>query len=123
MLSNFSFQNYTTICSRLKISGETKHLPLLDFHIPISEQNQHICEQLLRELKLSGYLLNSGKSYHFIGNTLLSEVQLIEKLYYALLLSPMIDRAWIAHQLIQKYCCLRVSKKYDRLPILISYID
>ncbi len=114
------FENYTALCSKTNL--ERLHIPLLDFHIPVSKENQMICANILSKLSLKGYLFDSGKSYHFIGKETINENDLFEKLYYALLYSPIIDKSWIAHQLIQKFCCLRVSSKYGRLPILVQEI-
>ena len=119
--SNIDFHNYTTICSLVN-SESDHHIPLFDFHIPPSNNNQKLCVNIIKHLELTGYLLDSGKSYHFIGNKIISYKDLQEILFNALLFAPIIDKSWIAHQLIQKYCCLRVSKKYERLPILVDEI-
>lgn len=120
--SDVSFNNYTGFSSKINSDTSDLHIPLLDFHIPPSEENQNICLNILLHLNLNGYLLNSGKSYHFIGNTLINYKQLQSILFNALLFSPIIDKSWIAHQLLQGYCCLRVSKKYARLPFLVEEI-
>ena len=101
-------------------TGDIAHLLLLDFHITVSEENGRLCNAILAELNLSGNLFDSGKSYHFISDTLFKEEEFLNVLYNCLLFAPIIDRAWIAHQLIEKSCCLRISKKYNRFPILIN---
>ncbi len=58
-----------------------------------------------------GFLLQSGESYHFYGKGLLDDRALVRFLGQALLLAPVIDRAWIAHQLIEGASALRISKK------------
>lgn len=116
------FQKYTGVSSLINGKNSGLHIPLLDFHIPPSIENQKICINILIHLNLKGYLLNSGKSYHFIGNEIIDFESLQTILYNALLFSPVIDKSWIAHQLIQKYCCLRVSQKYARLPYLVEEI-
>lgn len=120
--SAIDFQNYTGVSSLLNGNSSNLHIPLLDFHIPPSVANQQMCLKILMHLNLKGYLLDSGKSYHFIGNELVDFESLQIILFNSLLFSPIIDKSWIAHQLIQKYCCLRVSQKYGRLPCLISEI-
>jgi hypothetical protein len=42
----------------------------------------------------------------------------------ALLLAPIIDRAWVAHQLIERACGLRISpgKTYAQPPIVIDQV-
>ncbi len=116
-------QDYLTICSKVILSdGSINHIPLLDFHIPVNEKNEIICEAVIRTLGLKGFLLNSGKSYHFYGMNLIEETSLIDMLSHSLLFAPIIDRSWIAHQLIEKKCSLRISKKYSRLPFKIRDI-
>lgn len=117
------FQKYTGISSLINGKDSNSHIPFLDFHIPPSNTNQKICLKILIHLNLQGYLLNSGKSYHFIGKNVMDFENLQTVLHNALLFSPIIDKSWIAHQLIQKYCCLRISKKYDRLPYLVEEIN
>ena len=120
--NEIKFENYTGLSSSVNNENSNLHIPLLDFHIPPSIQNQKLCSKLINHLKIKGYLLNSGKSYHFIGNEIIDFESLQNILFNALLFSPIIDKSWVAHQLIQKYCCLRVSKKYARLPYLVEEI-
>lgn len=91
--------------------GSIKHLPLLDFHIPVSELNQNIVYKVCANLNLKGYILNSGESYHYIGLTPVEWDNLYMILSKALLFCPIIDRAWVSHQLQEKSCSLRVDKK------------
>ena len=120
--TDIEFKRYTGVTSLLNGVNTIYHIPLLDFHIPVSTTNQKLCLNILIHLNLKGYLLNSGKSYHFIGNEIVNFERLQTILFNALLFSPVVDKSWIAHQLIQKYCCLRVSQKYGRLPYLIEEI-
>jgi len=120
--NNIDFQTYTGLSSSVISEKSNLHIPLLDFHIPPSNANQQLCSEILVHLNLKGYLLNSGKSYHFIGSDIIDFKSLQNLLFNALLFSPIVDKSWIAHQLIQKYCCLRVSKKYERLPYLVEEI-
>ena len=116
-------RSYLTINSKLRLIDDSiMHMPLLDFHIPVSENNQKICGAVLRELKLRGYLLVSGKSYHFYGKELVTESELMRTLATALFFSPIIDKSWIAHQLIERSCCLRITPKYNHLPYLVEEI-
>jgi len=99
--------------SRVRLhSGEYSHIPMLDFHCPSGAANQEICAQVAQLLLPSGgYLLDSGQSYHFYGKSLIRERDFFTFLGRALLLSPIIDRAWVAHQLIEGACGLRISPK------------
>lgn len=123
IINDVSFNNYTAFSSKINSDTSELHIPLIDFHIPVSDENQNICLNILLLLNLKGYLLNSGKSYHFIGKEVVNYMQLQNILFNALLFSPIIDKSWIAHQLIQKFCCLRVTEKYQRLPFLVNKIE
>lgn len=99
------------------------HMPMLDFHIPVSEFNFKIIRDVLIELKvISGYILNSGESYHFIGDYYIDEKSLIDFLANALFFAPIIDRAWIGHQILERSCSLRIDKKHGVYPEMICYI-
>lgn len=98
----------------LSVSGEEAHLPMLDFRVAISEENEElVCEQL-RAMKLQGWLLESGRSYHFLGRSVLDGRACLSKfLGQALLFAPLVDGRWVAHQLIEGACALRISSGND----------
>jgi hypothetical protein len=97
------------------VSGEVAHLPLLDFHLPATPFNEKVALEALQALGIGpGYLLASGKSYHFIGSRLIEFSAFPRFLARALLLSPVIDRSWIAHQIIEGRSAVRISPKPGR---------
>ena len=103
--------NNLAFISQVHLSNGYKHLPLIDFHIKPSVVNQKTVEVVLNKLELNaGYLINSGKSYHFISKKLVNQNELEVLLAKMIFFSPIIDRNWIAHQLIEKKCALRVTK-------------
>lgn len=108
-------------CSKVVMTNEEEwHLPLLDFHIPVSETNVRIVESVCRILGLlKGWILNSGESYHFIGEIPMSYHDLEQMLYRALMFTPIIDKAWISHQLREKSCSLRIGKKNGITPKIV----
>src|SRR5208282_912323 len=103
---------------------EVLHLPMLDFHCPASRENEVLVKAVIGEIGLEGYIAKSGASYHFYGCTLVDEQSLITILGKSLLFCPIIDRAWIAHQLIERACGLRISagKSYEKCPEIIGTI-
>jgi len=125
-LNFFDDKKYDNIAINSTIKtkqGEKKHIPLLDFNLSVNPQNQIIVEKVLNKLGFSnGYLLRSGKSYHFFGIELIDDNQLINLLGRALLYTPIIDGRWIGHQLIERSCSLRISNKYDTFPHLIKIL-
>ena len=125
-IDNLKFIDTTEICelfqlkqqriavnSQVKmIDGSIRHLPMLDFHIPVSDNHIPIIYKVCKCLELpDGYILNSGESYHYIGITPIEWETLYIILCKALLYSPIIDKAWISHQLIEKSCSLRIGQK------------
>jgi hypothetical protein len=105
--------------------GSLRHLPMLDFHPPKSAPNQRIVEAVAGRLFPQGaILLDSGESYHAYGTELLSESEFRRFLGMALLLAPIVDRAYVAHQLIEGRCALRLTPGggKSRVPTVISVL-
>ncbi len=104
--------------------GSVKQLPLLDFHVGYSDHATRLIAEIMPLLGVSGALLRSGKSYHFYGESLVTDAELAAFLGRALLFAPIVDRAWIAHQLIEGCCALRISphSELEGIPILIQYV-
>jgi hypothetical protein len=104
--------------------GNTLHLPMLDFHCLASPENDILVKSVMTEIGLEGYIARSGRSYHFYGNKLVDEQSLVAILAKALLFSPIVDRAWIAHQLLERACGLRISpgKDYQNCPVIIDEV-
>ena len=102
--------------------GTKKQIVLLDFHIPVSSINTEIVRQTLLHLQLgNGYVMNSGESYHYIHNHYLSEDDFKNILIKSLFFSPIIDRLWVAHQLLNGSATLRIGEKHGIYPTCIDY--
>lgn len=113
------------LSSRVRCSdGVKRHIPMLDFHCRESAHNDLLVRQIAEALEIKGYLAHSGQSYHFYGAQLISEDELIQFLSKSLLYCPVIDRAWIAHQLIERACGLRISpgKNYTGYPTIFAQV-
>jgi hypothetical protein len=100
--------------------GTPLHLPMLDFHCVASPENDNLVKSVMTKIGLEGFIARSGRSYHFYGNELVDEQSLVTVLGKALLFSPILDRAWIAHQLLERACGLRISpgKDYKSCPLI-----
>lgn len=123
-ISSLSLDNLA-LCSEVILdNGEHRHLPLLDFHIPETPNNANIAEEVCRILALGpGWLLESGESYHFIGSKLLKWNAINDMLCQALLFAPILDKAWISHQLLERTCSLRVGAKHGVMPKVCRLIE
>jgi len=116
--------NYAINSKIISNEGKIRHLILLDFHIPESSQNQKVVEEVLKILKVkNGYLINSGKSYHFFGQDLIAPASLTKFLGRCLFFTPIIDKTWIAHQLMERSCSIRFTKKNGYFPTVIKKIE
>ena len=103
--------------------GGTRHFRMLDFHLPCGRENQATAVASLDALRSGqGFLVESGKSYHFLGVDTVSSEELMAFLARALLLGPVVDRAWIAHQMLEGRCALRVSSRVGQtnMPKVVS---
>lgn len=111
------------INSRVRLgNGSVMHIPMLDFKVPVSATAQRVVRQVLIELNCSGYLLKSGKSYHFISNQIVSEDSLMDLLARFILLAPISDKAWAAHMIIERSATLRISPKGSFVPCLLEVL-
>ena len=105
------------------IDGSIAHLFLLDFHVYHSENNLIIVSDILTILGLKGYILSSGESYHFISKSFNSVDSIIDLLAKTLLFSPIVDRAWVAHQLLERSCSVRVGQKHGIFPTVVKELE
>lgn len=102
--------------------GVEWHLALLDFHCDVSSQNESLAALICQNLMPSGYfLIDSGDSYHACGIELLAPMGRIRMLAKALLMAPIVDSNYIAHQLQQDLSTIRVSVggKASREPYVV----
>ena len=92
-----------------------KQLPLLDFHCPESTENDHlisdVCKQLYRGAAL---VFSSGESYHTLGLDPLDEQGFRDFLTRSLLFAPIVDARYVAHQLIEGACALRLNSSMEK---------
>lgn len=121
-ISSFVLDDNIGINSMVRMAdGFYLHIPMIDFHLPVSEKNT---ETVIKICKLLGFeeggVINSGNSYHFMGHKLVSESKLIDILARSLLYGPITDTRWIAHQILERSCTLRIGKKNGLLPQVIT---
>ena len=87
-----------------------RHIPLLDFHCPESCTNDRVVSEISRQLFRSPtLLLSSGESYHAFGLQTLDETSLRDFLARSLLFAPIVDARYVAHQLLEGACALRLT--------------
>jgi hypothetical protein len=105
--------------------GSKRHLPMIDLHAASSSVNQPVVTGLVERLFPEGaLLLESGESYHAYGTRLLSQTEFRSFLGKALLFAPIVDRTYVAHQVIEGRCALRLTAGggKSRVPKVISVV-
>jgi len=103
--------------------GRSAHIPMMDFICTVSAANQDVLIHLLKEFRRErGWLLESGRSYHYYGSTLLSEAEWPVFLGKCLLMSGQSDDRYIGHQLVDGHCVLRLSagKLKVQIPTVVA---
>ncbi len=116
-------KNYAILSKVICKNKRIFHIPLIDFHCMSNRNNILLAEDIVNFLQIgSGYLLDSGESFHFIGSRLIDKNEFKPYLGKLLMYTPIIDKSWIAHQLIEKSCALRISYKNGVLPEVIKPI-
>lgn len=107
----------------LLADGSARHIPLLDFKVPSKEGHDTLVVECVRALGLCGHVLDSGRSYHFIGTSLMSESELLDLLAKFIFLDPVSDKAWAAHQILERSASLRISEVRGQSPFLVASIQ
>jgi hypothetical protein len=103
---------YTAITSEVTFTdGSIGHLPMMDFHCPSSPDNLRLVMEVCRRVFSAGaFILESGESYHSYGKGTVTVEGLLEFLAECLLFVPIVDRAYVAHQIKERRCALRISR-------------
>lgn len=112
------------ILSKVRLlGGESAHIPMMDFKCAPSVRNLEVLVNLLNDLRQGpGYVLESGRSYHYYGLRLLSEEDWKVFLGKCLLMYGYTDERYIGHQLIDGHCVLRLSagKSKSNVPRVVA---
>lgn len=114
------------VTSRVMLdNGDARHIPLMDFHCPVSDGAMALVSAVLRRLLPDGaILLNSGQSYHAYGWRLLDGDEFLDFLARAILFAPIIDRAYCAHKWLERMSALRISRggRAKQVPRVIAVL-
>lgn len=98
------------LSSAVHVGGKGRaHIPLLDFHCASNSRNDVLVGHVCRRLLGAAVVLESGESYHAYGLCVVESQALRSILARAILFAPLIDRAYVAHQLLEGACALRLG--------------
>lgn len=111
LMAQLSDSDVAALSSRVTShTGTVGHIPMVDLRIRHSSTATATAVEVFRTLGVSGTLFQTENSYHFYGEEVLSQDEFITFLARTALFSPVVDQRWIAHQLIDRHCALRVSE-------------
>lgn len=107
---------HLSFSSRIEMNGhEVRNLPLLDFHCPENTENDRLVSEVCRQLfRRETLVFSSGESYHALGLDTLGENEFREFLTRSLLFAPIVDARYVAHQLLEGACALRLSHSNEK---------
>lgn len=110
-------KNNIGLTSRVELAdAQTHHLAIMDFHCSVRVENTEMVASICCRLMPNGFLLlDSGDSYHACGIALLTAEERIEFLSKSLFFTPIVDSAYIAHQLMQPMSSIRISTGGSRM--------
>ncbi|MEE9525275.1 MAG: hypothetical protein V3V78_01560 [Candidatus Woesearchaeota archaeon] len=117
---------YAGIGSKVLLNdGLEEHLLLVDFKVPCSDENLKEVQNFIKENKLNpGFILLSGRSYHFYSNYAYSMDEWCSKMN-EIKDHPIVDSRWANIQLERELAVLRTSSGYHKPkePELIKIIQ
>jgi len=118
------------LASSVKLrNGEEGHFPLMDFRCRRTRQNLSKIASFFAahgsHLPPMGCILDSQRSYHFYGLSVLSRTAWVEFLGECLLLGPLADSRYIAHCLLHGKASLRItgSPRHRNVPIISALVS
>lgn len=106
--------------------GGSAHIPMMDFVCGPSAQNLTSITHLLSEMRKGiGFLLESGRSYHYYGAELLTDEEWRRFIGKCLLMFGYVDDRYIGHQLVDGHCVLRLSagRLKCRVPAVVGQLQ
>lgn len=122
---DFSEHEVLSFCSKVKLKGDSfRHIAMMNFH---PEENIDLTH-IRRAIKYicgarEGVLLDSGRYYHYWGNFLLSEIELIRFLGEFLMPTVIVSPRYIGHQLFNGSCTLRLTSDSTYKPQVPAVIE
>jgi len=104
--------------------GDELYLPMLDFTSKATKPGSASTARAAAEvLDTSGILCASARSFHFYGHRLVTKDEQLDFWSRALLLTPIVDERWIAHQIRGQVGALRFSaNEHGAVPKVLAEI-
>jgi len=105
--------------------GSFMHLPMMDFRLEPSPSSLLRVATALNQIRLKdGAILESGRSYHYVGFSLFTEGDWLRFLAKNLLLSPLTDSRYIAHRMLEGVGSLRITScpRKPQVPFVVQIL-
>lgn len=105
--------------------GSLAHLALLDFRCPITAANRRLVTEITKRLLPGGAaILEAGKVYQAYGRATVPAKSLAPLLGKALLFGNVINQRYVAHQLIDGKCAVRLSAGNSKksVPVCVAVV-
>lgn len=118
-------RNSIALQSRVTLpDGEDRFLPMLDFTSKaVRPGSAATVRAAVEVLDTAGILCSSARSFHFYGHQLVTRAEQLDFWARALLLTPIVDERWIAHQIRGQVGALRFSaNERGVVPTVIAQI-
>lgn len=111
------------ILSKVALTGgDSAHIPMMDFSCDPTPEHLQLARQLLKGIgEREGFLLESGRSYHYYGTRLLSNAAWVAFLGKCVLMPSLVDNRYVGHQLVDGHCVLRLSTS-QRKPTVPEFV-
>ena len=127
LIASMEKDSVLTILSPVTVmNGERAHIPMLDFKIPLQEENSRLLitslEEGVADGKMpEGVLLETERSYHYYGYTLLTDDKwrrfMAESLVYTPAGAHLVDCRWVGWRLLYGAAALRLNEKNPGLGV------
>lgn len=100
--------------SKVKLeNGSFNHIPMIDFSSNVMGNLLKVKEVLTKVGEEKGFVLASGRSYHYYGANLLTQEEWVIFMAKCLLINSrdetVINSRYIGHSLFDGYCGLRLT--------------
>lgn len=124
------------LTSRVQTTDGTKYLLMLDFAIPISEKAERELSEKIHTFnisgdapyKMDGYLIQTNRSYHYLGKYITDESNFINFIGSSILFRHVdqsdfvVDDRWVGYTLKRTFATIRIGHKDEQLPVVIREI-
>lgn len=108
-----------SLCSAFSYGESTRHLAIMNLH-PDAELSRADVVTALQAVTggIGGYLLETGRYYHFYGRATLSNEEWLKFLAQFLMPTFMVSPRYIGHSLFRGYCTVRLTARPPVKPLV-----